>query len=163
MSDTDEITQRVMLDDPAARTTADNVAAELAAQLQRGGDALDADVYDAWFAADILWGSPYGATLAGFPELNAIHHRLMGQGTAPAAPVVPASRFEVVSVLAPAPGVVVTHIRRQALTAGGFSEMALYVLVEREGRWWLAAAQNTPIRQSAGPSVDSVESGDHHQ
>jgi hypothetical protein len=82
---------------------------------------------------------------------------------------VPASRFEVVSVLAPAPGVVVTHIRRQALTAGGFSEMALYVLVEREGRWWLAAAQNTPIRQpdgapaTAGPSVDSVESGDHHQ
>lgn len=143
-----EITQRVALDDPAARTTAADVAADLAAQLQRGGDGLDADVYDAWFAADILWGSPYGATLAGFEGLNAIHHRMMNQAAPPTAPPAPASRFEVVSVLAPAPGVVVTHIRRQALAADGFSEMALYVLIERDGRWWLAAAQNTPIRQT---------------
>ena len=146
----EEITQRVGLDDPAARTTAANVAAELAAQLQRGGDSLDADVYDAWFAADILWGSPYGATLAGFEGLNAIHHRMMDQAVPLTAPSAPASRFEVVSVLAPAPGMVVTQIRRQALAAGGFSEMALYVLIEREGRWWLAAAQNTPIRQANG-------------
>ncbi len=146
----EEITQRVVLDDPAARTTAANVAAELAAQLQRGGDNLDADVYDAWFAADILWGSPYGATLAGSEGLNAIHHRMMDQAPPVTGPPAPASRFEVVSVLAPAPGVVVTQIRRQALAAGGFSEMALYVLIERESRWWLAAAQNTPIRQVDG-------------
>jgi hypothetical protein len=143
----DEITQRVTLDDPEVRTTAETVAAALAAQLQRGGDAVDADIYDAWFAADILWGSPYGATLTGFGSLNAIHHRLMDQSAPSAAPAAPASRFEVVSVLAPGPGVVVTHIRRQALAAGGFSEMALYVLIEREDRWWLAAAQNTPIRR----------------
>ncbi|AEV86927.1 hypothetical protein ACWT_5908 [Actinoplanes sp. SE50] len=146
----DEIPQRVVLDDPAARTTAENVAADLAAQLQRGGDTLDADVYDAWFAADILWGSPYGATLTGFEGLNAIHHRLMDRSAPVTAPPAPASRFEVVSVLAPAPGVVVAQIRRQALAAGGFSEMALYVLVERAGRWWLAAAQNTPIRPADG-------------
>ena len=147
----EEIAQRVVLDDPVARTAANNVAAGLAAQLQRGGDTLDADVYDAWFPADILWCSPYGATLTGFQELNAIHHRLMGQSAPLTTPAAPASRFEVVSVLAPAPGVVVTHIRRQALAADGFSEMALYVLIEREGRWWLAAAQNTPIRQANGP------------
>jgi hypothetical protein len=142
----EEITRRVTLDDAAARTTAQHVAAELAAQLQRGGDALDADVYDAWFADDILWGSPYGATITGFAGLNAIHHRLMNQTGPATAPAAPASRFEVVSARAPAPGVVVAHIRRQALAAGGFSEMALYVLIERDGRWWLAAAQNTPIR-----------------
>jgi hypothetical protein len=146
----DEFTQRVTLNDPAAATTAENVAAALAAQLQRGGDTLDADVYDAWFATDILWGSPFGATLTGFPGLNEIHHRLMDRSASVAAPPAPASRFEVVSVLAPAPGVVVTHIRRQALAADGFSEMALYVLIEREGRWWLAAAQNTPIREANG-------------
>jgi hypothetical protein len=145
----DEVTQRVVLDDPSARTTAENVARDLAAQLQRGGDTLDADAYDAWFAADILWGSPYGATLTGFAGLNAIHHRMMDPSGPLTTPPAPASRFEVVSVLAPAPGVVVTQIRRQALAADGFSEMALYVLIEREGRWWLAAAQNTPIRQAA--------------
>jgi len=31
----------------------------------------------------------------------------------------------------------------------GFSEMALYTLVERDGRWWLAAAQNTPIASAS--------------
>ena len=46
---------------------------------------------------------------------------------------------------APAPGVVVAQIRRRAVAEGAFSELALYALVEREGSWWLAAAQNTPI------------------
>ncbi|WP_217451584.1 hypothetical protein [Candidatus Frankia nodulisporulans] len=46
---------------------------------------------------------------------------------------------------APAPGVAIAHIRRRANDASGFSEMALYTLVERDGQWWLAAAQNTPI------------------
>ena len=35
---------------------------------------------------------------------------------------------------------------------GGFSEMALYVLVRRGGSWWLAAGQNTPIRLAEAPS-----------
>jgi hypothetical protein len=67
---------------------------------------------------------------------------LMAAGTAPP------SRFEVVQTLNPMPGVVIAQIRRSDLTAGsgeGFSEMAMYVLVERDGQWWLAAAQNTPI------------------
>jgi hypothetical protein len=87
----------------------------------------------------VLWVSPYGATLIGFEELNAVHHRLMDAKTAPP------SRFEVVAVGAPAPGLAVAHIRRHALKDDGFSETALYTLVERDGHWWLAAAQNTPI------------------
>ena len=153
--DSEQRPQRVTLDDPAAHAAAENAAAALAAQLQRGGDALDADIYDAWFAGDILWGSPFGATLAGFEELNAIHHLLMSRSVSAAAAPAPPSRFEVVSVLAPAPGVIVTHIRRQALAPDAFSEMALYVLIERAGRWWLAAAQNTPIGRPAGAPAPS--------
>ncbi|MBL7260627.1 DUF4440 domain-containing protein [Paractinoplanes lichenicola] len=139
-----ENVRRVALGDGAAQAAAEEVAAGLAAQLQRGGDALDADAYDAWFAADIVWGSPFGATLTGFDQLNAIHRRMMSGGMGRAEG--PASRFEVVAVLAPAPGVVVAQIRRRALAEGGFSEVALYVLVERDGRWWVAAAQNTAER-----------------
>jgi pyridoxamine 5'-phosphate oxidase family protein len=70
----------------------------------------------------------------------------------------PSSRYETVRVLAPAPDVAVAHVRRVALdpagrpleptaeTTGPFSEMALYVLVRRNGTWWLAAGQNTPVR-----------------
>ncbi len=120
--------------------TAHRVATEFAAGLQSSGNA---DEYDAAFAADVLWGSPFGASVTGFNELNAIHHRLV------AASAAPPSRFEVVAATAPAAGVVVTQIRRQSIDPDGFSEMAMYVLVERDGRWWLAAAQNTPIRPLA--------------
>lgn len=108
------------------------------AELQEGLDAADADACDRSFASDLIWGSPYGATLASFDELIAVHRRLMGAGTAPP------SRFEVVAVRAPAPGIAIAHVRRRAVH-DGFSEMALYTLVERDGRWWLAAGQNTPI------------------
>jgi hypothetical protein len=57
------------------------------------------------------------------------------------------SRSEVMQVRAPMPGVAIAHVRRQAVTetADGFSEIALSVLIERGGKWWLAAAQNTAI------------------
>ncbi|MGW0246434.1 nuclear transport factor 2 family protein [Nocardia goodfellowii] len=130
---------RPALHDPTRQAVADTEATALAAQLQKGLDSRSADVYDSWFAADILWGSPKGATLTGYEQLNAIHHGLMK------ATVAPASRFEVVAARSPAPDVIVAQIRRQALDSGGFSEMAMYVLVRRAGEWWLAAAQNTPI------------------
>ncbi|MFB4303238.1 hypothetical protein [Actinomadura sp. NTSP31] len=130
---------RPALNDTEGAVSPQTVAADFATMLQRAGETRDADLYDSAFAADVLWGSPFGATVAGYPELNAIHRRLMAGNAAPP------SRFEVVTAITPAPGVVVTQIRRRAADAGGFSEMALYVLVERAGRWWLAAAQNTPI------------------
>ena len=50
----------------------------------------------------------------------------------------------------------IAQVRRVAIDADGepipiddaaiVSEMALYVLVRRDGQWWLAGGQNTPIR-----------------
>jgi len=135
-----------------AAIEAASAAESLAAQLQAGFDARDADVSNRHFAADIAWGSPFGATVHGYQELHAIHTALKRSGRGGAA-----SRFEVVNVLAPAPGVAVAQIRRTALAEDGrpvpstgdltgpFSEMAMYVLVRRGGTWWLAAGQNTPV------------------
>nr|MDT0525865.1 hypothetical protein [Streptomyces sp. DSM 41633] len=97
------------------------------------------------FAADILWGTPKGMVLKDYSNLNPIHRRMMS-----GPPVVPASRFEPAQVSHPAPGVVVAQIRRSALD-GGFSEMAIYVLVQHGGTWWVAAAQNTPVVDTLPP------------
>jgi hypothetical protein len=50
----------------------------------------------------------------------------------------------------------VAQVRRVALTENGtpvadtdpktFSEMTTFVLVRRNGQWWLAAGQHTPVR-----------------
>jgi PPOX class F420-dependent enzyme/OxyR family protein/uncharacterized protein (TIGR02246 family) len=143
----------------AAQQSAQGAVQSLVAELQEGYDRRDADVSNRHFAADLIWGSPFGATVTGYDELHAIHERLKERGVGG-----PASRYEVVHTRTPAPGVALTHVRRVALDAdgnpaaegvgndGGFSEMALYVLVRRGVSWWLAAGQNTPIRLSDAPS-----------
>jgi uncharacterized protein (TIGR02246 family) len=140
-------------DDPdwlrAARGAVDGFVAEL----QAGIDAADAETYNAHFGADVAWGSPYGATVVGYDTLHSIHRQMFDRGVAMTGP---SSRYETVHVMAPAPDVAIAQVRRVALDADGepipiddgsaFSEMALYVLVRRNGQWWLAAGQNTPIR-----------------
>ena len=121
------------------------VVANLVAGLQAGIDTHDADTYNRHFAADIVWGSPYGATVRGYDDLHAIHASLLGRSVGG-----PSSRYEIVYAFSPTPDVVVAQVRRIALDldgqpGGGFSEMALYVLVRRGGDWWLAAGHNTPI------------------
>ena len=99
----------------------------------------------------MVWGSPYGATVVGYDTLHPIHQTLFARAVAG-----PRSRYETVDVSAPAPDVAIAQVRRVALDAAGepiptddaavFSEMAMYVLVRRDGQWWLAAGQNTRIR-----------------
>jgi len=123
------------------------------AGLQAGVDSADAETYNADFADDVIWGSPYGATLIGYDALHSIHRGMFGRGVAVAGA---SSRYQTVHVVAPTPDVAIAHVRRVALGADGqpipiddatvFSEMAMYVLVRRDGKWWLAAGQNTPIR-----------------
>jgi uncharacterized protein (TIGR02246 family) len=112
-------------------------AEALVAELQRGWDARDADTTDASCAADVMWGGPFGAMVDGYDRLHAIHVELKAK------PVQP-TRFQLERVLAPMPGVAIAHVERVAL-GDGFSEVAMYVLIERDGRWWLAAGQNTKV------------------
>jgi uncharacterized protein (TIGR02246 family) len=141
---------------PALRIdSADAVAAVegFVAGLQEGHDRRDAEVLNRQFAVDVAWGSPYGALVAGYEQLHPIHLRLQERNKGGTA-----FRYEVRHVLAVTGDVVIAHIARIALGPDGhplppsgapnqpFSELAMYVLVRREAKWWLAAAQNTPIR-----------------
>ncbi|HTU39879.1 MAG TPA: SgcJ/EcaC family oxidoreductase [Acidimicrobiales bacterium] len=127
--------------------------ADFAAGLQAGHDARDADVLNAQFASDVAWGSPFGALVLGYDDLHAIHARF--QATAGDDP---RFRYEVRNVRAVTDDVVVAHIAQLALGDEGsplpphddrdapFSELAMFVLVRRDGERWLAAGQHTPMR-----------------
>jgi uncharacterized protein (TIGR02246 family) len=148
---------RPNLDADSAAVREGRAAVErLVEELQAGLGDHDADLYDHRFAANVLWGSPFGETIAGFGALHDVHVRFQARGVAKA------SRFEIVRVAVPVPGVAIAQVRRIAggaaaepakaegvPNAAAFSEMALYVLIRKEGDWWLAAGQNTPIRPPA--------------
>jgi uncharacterized protein (TIGR02246 family) len=144
----------------------DNPAAEAAVQafaagLQAGHDQRDAEVLNRQFAADVIWGSPFGALVEGYDQLHPIHVRFQQKPRTG-----PAFRYRVHHVMAISDDVAVAHIARLAMGSDGnprppssapdqpFSEMAMYVLVRRDGQWWLAAGQNTPIRP--GGAVPAV-------
>ena len=124
-----------------------------AAGLQTGHDRRDADILNHQFAADVIWGSPFGTLVEGYDRLHPIHARFQEKPRSG-----PAIRYVVRHVMAVADDVVIAHIARLAVGPDGsplapssaadqpFSEMALYVLVRRDEQWWLAAGQNTPMR-----------------
>ncbi len=131
------------------------------AGLQADHDHHDADTLNQQFATDVAWGSPYGALICGYDQLHPIHQRLRrDDGAARTA------RYEVRHILPVTDDVIVAHVARVALDADGnplppiadpdtpFSEMAMFVLVRRNGGWWLAAGQNTPIR--SGGAVPAI-------
>jgi PPOX class F420-dependent enzyme/OxyR family protein/uncharacterized protein (TIGR02246 family) len=141
--------------DDGATQRANQAVADFVDELQAGWDEHDADVTNRHFANDIVWGSPFGVILQGYEQLHAIHVRLKQQARGGTS-----SRYEIAQVLAPAADVAIAHVRRVALdddgqpvepgsdVTGAFSEMALYVLVRRNGTWWLAAGHNTIVRPS---------------
>jgi uncharacterized protein (TIGR02246 family) len=145
--------QPTLSNDPDRLQDARKAVDDFVAELQAGIDSGDASTYNAHFADDVMWGSPYGATVVGYDSLHPIHRQMFERGVAATGP---SSRYEAVHVMAPARDVAVAQVRRVALDADGqpvpiddstvFSEMAMYVLVRRDGQWWLAAGQNTPIR-----------------
>jgi uncharacterized protein (TIGR02246 family) len=152
-----------MTDRPALGITCADTAAALetfVAGLQAGHEQRDADILNQQFAADVIWGSPFGVLVEGYDRLHPIHARMQTQSRG-------GTRFHyaVRHMLRVSDDVLVGHVARVAFGPNGdplppsddrdepFSEMAMYVLVRRDGSWWLAAGQNTPIRPG-GASTD---------
>lgn len=121
-------------------------------ELQEAIDSSDADLFNQRFAADVLWGSPFGAVADGYEQIHAIHTRMF----ASVPPSKGASRYVVEHARFVAEDVAIAYVRRLAThrgsvpepgNPGSFDELALFVLVRREGSWWLAAGQHVPDRR----------------
>jgi len=123
------------------------------AEIQRGLDDGDADIYNHSFAGDVIWGGPYGATVSGYDDLHGIHQRLHAQGVAGP------SRYEIVQVSAPQPSVAIAHVRRQPVgDDNGFAEMAMYVLVQRVVGGGLSQGRTPSYNRAVLPRTEPAAS-----
>ncbi|HEV8295705.1 MAG TPA: DUF4440 domain-containing protein [Acidimicrobiales bacterium] len=130
---------------------------EFVGGLQAAIDASDADLFNAAFAQDVLWGSPFGAIVGGYDEIHSIHSKMFAAARArqPEAHG-GGSRYEIEHARLVAADVAIAYVRRFSLAehaedqpgrADAFDELALFVLVRRGGTWWLAAGLHTPDRR----------------
>jgi len=140
---------------PALAVDADRAPVDdFVRELQHAIDSADADRFNGQFAADVLWGSPFAAVVDGYDAIHAIHARMFASIQATPG----ASRYVVEHARFPTPDVAIAYVRRLAARRpagppaapgkpGSFDELALFVLVRRDGHWWLAAGQHVPDRR----------------
>ncbi|MDQ3575039.1 MAG: DUF4440 domain-containing protein [Actinomycetota bacterium] len=125
--------------------------------MQAAIDASDADLFNLAFAQDVLWGSPFGAIVGGYDEIHSIHSKMFAAASARQAQTHGGgSRYEIEYARVVAEDVAIAYVRRFSLAeqaeeepgrADAFDELALFVLVRRDGTWWLAAGLHTPDRR----------------
>ena len=117
----------------------------LVQDLQAGADAFNAERFNAPCAADVLWGSPFGAVVDGYETLHAIHTQMFAAASREGR-----SRYDVEHVRFLTDDVAVAYVRRTSSgnrTSNTFDELALFVFTRRDDTWWLAAGQHTPDRR----------------
>jgi uncharacterized protein (TIGR02246 family) len=119
-------------------------------ELQQAIDTGDVDLFNKRFSKDILWGSPFAAVVSGYDQIHAIHARMFSR--VKAGQNKSAYKIEQVGFLDE--HVAVVYVRRTSSppryandATGGFDELAIFVLIHRDGDWWLAAAQHVPDRR----------------
>jgi hypothetical protein len=127
-------------------------------EFQEGGNRTQISRIGIWRPMS-FGAAPYGERSAATRRSTAIHTLLKRAGVGGAS-----SRVDIVSVVPVAAEVVVAQVRRPALDSvgnavdpsgngeAGVSEVALRVPVRRNGAWWVAAGQTTPIQPASTPS-----------
>ena len=122
------------------------------AELQEAVDTGSADLFNKQFAEDVLWGSPFAAIASGYEQIHSIHSKMFSAYT----PVKGASKYEAEHIRFVSENVAFAYVRRTAqqqqpadgaTTPGSFDELALFILVTQNDKWWLAAAQHVPDRR----------------
>lgn len=135
--------------EPATSTAADEVAVrQIIDDVETGMNTNDPELMTRHFAADAVAVGVNGQANVGRAALDAAHVVAVGPGGFLRDQY---ARYEVVDVRFVRPDVALVRKHARAITAEGepldldHSMSVLYVLTKEEGRWWIAARQNTLV------------------
>ncbi|MGW0665014.1 SgcJ/EcaC family oxidoreductase [Streptodolium elevatio] len=114
---------------------------EVFAEIQAGVSEFDADRVGARFTANASFTTPAGQRFDGWEAVNSHHRRQLAN------PVEGfRTRIALERVTFPAPDTAVVCVRQNASTAAGdFANAGTWVLVKRDGDWWVHAVHNTNV------------------
>lgn len=143
--------ERPVVADRTADHAADIAAIrQLVTDVETGYNTNDAELMVSGFTADAAAGNAVGAIVSGYDALlDAARYGLAGFLADEHV------RYEVTDIVFLRPDIAIAHKAARAVTAQGEpidrdpAMVALYVLVREDGRWWVAARQNTPVPASA--------------
>ena len=104
-------------------------------------DAHDAVAFDSRFTEDILFTAVNGVRFTNWADLHTYHrerltHHAEGIET----------WYEIEQITFPAPDIAIAAVRQPMRIATGTREnVGTWVLVRKDGRWWVCAIQNTGV------------------
>ncbi|MEW1818377.1 MULTISPECIES: SgcJ/EcaC family oxidoreductase [Streptomyces] len=134
-------------DTQEARTDEDDMRLieEIFAELGSAFAEHDAARFDERFTADIVFTAVNGVRFFGWEEIHAYHReRLTGHAEGIS------TWYEIERVTFPAPDVAVVFFRQPVVVSGHErANVGTWVLVKREGQWWISAGQNTGVAVTA--------------
>jgi uncharacterized protein (TIGR02246 family) len=111
------------------------------AEIQAGVSEFDAERVGARFTDNASFTTPAGHRFDGRQAINAHHRRQLAKP-------VEGFRTRIIREHAtfPAPDTAVVFVRQEASTAAGdFANAGTWVLVKRDGGWWVHAVHNTNV------------------
>lgn len=113
--------------------------------LENALNSHNAGEYNRYFDSDISWVNPNGEILRGFEPLHAVHDDFLKGALKNSILRYAIERLETLSSDS-----AFVHCRLTRTNADGSTvesdERCLYVLVRKEGAWWLCAGHNTRIQ-----------------
>ena len=125
-----------------------------------------AEQFNSAFACDVLWGSPRGGFLDSFGAVHSVHKGFFDREGGPTS-----SRFSLQQIRFCRRDVAVAQVLRHTLDGSSrvvpdtsdpsafVHEAVLLVFVRKDGKWWLAAGQNTPVRPAGFRFQDRPSAG----
>ncbi|KAA1422820.1 SgcJ/EcaC family oxidoreductase [Mumia zhuanghuii] len=132
--------------DPETRPREIKALTAVVADLERAQNTENVDAFVALFREDAIWTTGHGRLLVGRDAIAAFTRTVL-----PGAMAETVGSYEVVHVLFLRPDVAAVKVRQRVVRRDGaptddaYEGSPLYVMTKDDGRWMLAANQNTVV------------------